>query len=122
MVIRLLHYWPRVDSVKEGIFLEEVEDILGVINAKEFAQIQEQLFRQLAKSIVSPHHQVALRALSFWNNERFCILVKDNITAILPIMFTSIYQNSKSHWNKYYYYLFIDVLIAHSINAGLSRA
>lgn len=44
--------------------------------------------------------QVAERALYFWNNEYFCNLVSDNVDTILPIMFASLYENSKGHWNR----------------------
>ncbi|XP_040923492.1 serine/threonine-protein phosphatase 2A 56 kDa regulatory subunit delta isoform isoform X1 [Betta splendens] len=44
--------------------------------------------------------QVAERALYYWNNEYIMSLISDNAAKILPIMFPSLYKNSKSHWNK----------------------
>nr|CAD7440643.1 unnamed protein product [Timema bartmani] len=43
---------------------------------------------------------VAERALYYWNNEYIMSLISDNAGEILPIMFPSLYRNSKSHWNK----------------------
>ncbi|KAG8272946.1 Serine/threonine-protein phosphatase 2A 56 kDa regulatory subunit delta isoform [Homalodisca vitripennis] len=43
---------------------------------------------------------VAERALYYWNNEYIMSLISDNAAVILPIMFPSLYRNSKSHWNK----------------------
>lgn len=83
------------------MFLNEVEDIFEVMDPAEFAKVQEPLFHQLAKSVASPHFQVAERALYFWNNEYFCNLVSDNVEIILPIMFAPLYENSKGHWNRY---------------------
>lgn len=83
------------------MFLNEVEDIFEVMDPAEFAKVQEPLFHQLAKSVASPHFQVAERALYFWNNEYFCNLVSDNVDIILPIMFAPLYENSKGHWNRY---------------------
>ena len=83
------------------MFLNEVEDIFEVMDPAEFAKVQEPLFNQLAKSVASPHFQVAERALYFWNNEYFCNLVSDNVEVILPIMFAPLYENSKGHWNRY---------------------
>ncbi|KAI7204410.1 Serine/threonine-protein phosphatase 2A 56 kDa regulatory subunit delta, partial [Hortaea werneckii] len=80
--------------------LNEVEDIFEVMDPAEFAKVQEPLFNQLAKSVASPHFQVAERALYFWNNEYFCNLVSDNVDVILPIMFAPLYENSKGHWNR----------------------
>jgi len=45
--------------------------------------------------------QVAERALYYWNNEYIMSLISDNAADILPIMFPSLYRNSKSHWNKW---------------------
>ena len=82
------------------MFLNEVEDIFEVMDPGEFAKVQEPLFQQLAKSVASPHFQVAERALYFWNNEYFCNLISDNVEVILPIMFQPLYENSKGHWNR----------------------
>ncbi|KAK0282597.1 serine/threonine-protein phosphatase 2A 56 kDa regulatory subunit delta isoform [Friedmanniomyces endolithicus] len=100
VVLGLLRYWPKVNSTKEVMFLNEVEDIFEVMDPAEFAKVQEPLFNQLAKSVASPHFQVAERALYFWNNEYFCNLVSDNVDVILPIMFAPLYENSKGHWNR----------------------
>ncbi|KAL2162728.1 hypothetical protein VTH06DRAFT_6564 [Thermothelomyces fergusii] len=100
VVLGLLRFWPKVNSTKEVMFLNEVEDIFEVMDPAEFAKVQEPLFHQLAKSVASPHFQVAERALYFWNNEYFCNLVSDNVDVILPIMFAPLYENSKGHWNR----------------------
>uniref|UniRef100_A0A2I2ZFP0 Serine/threonine-protein phosphatase 2A 56 kDa regulatory subunit n=1 Tax=Gorilla gorilla gorilla TaxID=9595 RepID=A0A2I2ZFP0_GORGO len=85
---------------KEVMFLNELEEILDVIEPSEFVKIMEPLFRQLAKCVSSPHFQVAERALYYWNNEYIMSLISDNAAKILPIMFPSLYRNSKTHWNK----------------------
>jgi ABC-type cobalamin transport system ATPase subunit len=54
----LLRYWPKVNSPKEVMFLNEVEEILDVIEAAEFQKIMEPLFQQLARCINSQHFQV----------------------------------------------------------------
>ena len=47
-------------NVLQVMILGEVEEILEVVDAKNFKVIAEPLFQQLAKSIVSPHFQVSL--------------------------------------------------------------
>lgn len=59
VVLGLLRYWPKVNSTKEVMFLNEVEDIFEVMDPQEFAKVQEPLFQQLAKSVASPHFQVS---------------------------------------------------------------
>ncbi len=110
------------------MFLNELEEILDVIEPSEFVKVMEPLFRQLAKCVSSPHFQVcwtlkhtsaeavvserisglcsccpqvAERALYYWNNEYIMSLISDNAARILPIMFPSLYRNSKTHWNKW---------------------
>lgn len=77
VVLGLLRYWPKVNSTKEVMFLNEVEDIFEVMDPAEFAKVQEPLFNQLAKSVASPHFQVwtsitsHLRsALTLWYRSR----------------------------------------------------
>ncbi|KAJ1309869.1 hypothetical protein OPQ81_006633 [Rhizoctonia solani] len=96
----LLRYWPKVNSPKEVMFLNEVEEVLDVIDPGEFVKIQEPLFRQLARCVNSQHFQVAERALYYWNNEYIVNLMGDNIGVILPLVFPALYQNSKTHWNR----------------------
>lgn len=119
VVLGLLRYWPKVNSTKEVMFLNEVEDIFEVMDPAEFAKVQEPLFHQLAKSVASPHFQVAERALYFWNNEYFCNLVSDNVEIILPIMFAPLYENSKGHWNRYGFH--VDSARLRSEEANRSR-
>jgi serine/threonine-protein phosphatase 2A regulatory subunit B' len=59
VVLGLLRYWPKVNSTKEVMFLNEVEDIFEVMDPGEFVKVQEPLFHQLAKSVASPHFQVS---------------------------------------------------------------
>ncbi|CAO1423771.1 unnamed protein product [Diamesa serratosioi] len=96
----LLKYWPKTCSQKEAMFLGEIEEILDVIEPPQFTKIQEQLFRQIAKCVSSPHFQVAERALYFWNNEYAMSLIEDNNSVIMPIMFPALYRISKEHWNQ----------------------
>ena len=101
VLLGLLKYWPKVNSPKEVMFLNEVEEVLDVIDPLEFQKCQVALFHQLARCINSQHFQVAERALYYWNNEYIVNLMSDNINVILPIIFPALYQNSKSHWNRY---------------------
>ncbi|KAJ7172549.1 armadillo-type protein [Mycena filopes] len=100
VMMGLLKYWPKVNSPKEVMFLNEVEEVLDVTDPVEFQKIQVPLFQQLARCINSQHFQVAERALLYWNNEYVVNLMSDNLAVILPIVFPALYTNSKSHWNR----------------------
>lgn len=60
--------------------------------------------------------QVAERALYYWNNEYIMSLISDNAADILPIMFPSLYRNSKSHWNKWVCSQNIIVCVANGVH------
>ncbi|KAF9975127.1 hypothetical protein BGZ73_001342 [Actinomortierella ambigua] len=96
----LLRFWPKVNSSKEVMFLNEIEEILDVIDPVEFVKIEVPLFTQIARCVSSANFQVAERALYYWNNEYIVSLIHDNANEILPIMFQALYKNSKSHWNR----------------------
>ena len=96
----VLRNWPKINSPKEVLLLNEVEEILDVIEPEEFVKIMHPLFTKLARCVSSPHFQVAERALYFWNNEYLMSLVNENAAQLIPTMFPSLYKNSKSHWNR----------------------
>lgn len=100
VILGLLRYWPKVNSPKEVMFLNEIEEVLDVINPQEFVKIQTPLFQQISRCVSSPHFQVAERALYYWNNEYIINLMGENANVILPIVFSSLYKNSKTHWNR----------------------
>eukprot|EP00158_Paraphelidium_tribonemae_P005414 Partr_v1_DN27321_c0_g1_i8_m46381 putative Protein phosphatase 2A regulatory B subunit (B56 family) len=96
----ILRYWPKVNSPKEVMFLNEMEEILDIMEPTEFVKIEVPLFKQISRCVSSPHFQVSERALYYWNNEYIVNLMGENASVILPIIFASLYRNSKSHWNR----------------------
>nr|AAB38372.1 Rts1p [Saccharomyces cerevisiae] len=92
VVMGLLRYWPKINSTKEIMFLNEIEDIFEVIEPLEFIKVEVPLFVQLRKCISSPHFQVAEKVLSYWNNEYFLNLCIENAEVILPIIFPALYE------------------------------
>ncbi|KAJ1344474.1 hypothetical protein BSLG_001034 [Batrachochytrium salamandrivorans] len=121
VVVGLLRFWPKVNSPKEVMFLNECEEILDVMEPQEFFKIQAPLFQQIARCVSSPHFQVAERALYYWNNDYITNLISDNVNAILPIMFSALYRNSKTHWNRTIHGLVYNALkLFMEMNASLS--
>ncbi|KAI9189672.1 serine/threonine-protein phosphatase 2A 56 kDa regulatory subunit delta isoform [Blastocladiella emersonii ATCC 22665] len=100
VITGLLRFWPKMNSPKEVMFINEIEEILDIVDPHEFQKIQVPLFTHIAKCVSSQHFQVAERALYLWNNEYIVNLISENVAVILPIMFSSLYRNSKSHWNR----------------------
>ena len=50
--------WPKVSMAKEALFLGELEEVIDVMQPREFGKLQGVMFHQLARSIKSNHYQV----------------------------------------------------------------
>lgn len=100
VVTGLLRYWPKVNSTKEVMFLNEIEEILDIVEVQEFQKITCPLFTKLSQCVASPHFQVSERALYYWNNEYVVSMMAENIKVIMPLIFPTLYKTSKTHWNK----------------------
>lgn len=98
----LIKVWPKRNSPRsqEIMFLNEIEEIMDIIEPEEFTRIIDVLFKKLAHCVSSQHFQVAERALYFWNNEYFMKHVKENANAVIPLIFDSLFINSRTHWNR----------------------
>ncbi|BBN00457.1 serine/threonine-protein phosphatase 2A regulatory subunit B' [Marchantia polymorpha subsp. ruderalis] len=100
-VIRgLLKYWPVTNSQKEVLFLGELEEVLEATQAAEFQRCMVPLFRQIGRCLNSAHFQVAERALFLWNNDHIVSLVAQNRQVVLPLIFSALERNTRSHWNQ----------------------
>lgn len=96
----LLRFWPKICSAKEVMFLNELEEIMDNMDQAEFDRVKVMIFTQLAKCMASPHFQVAERVMYFWNNENMLALTATSSDTLIPIIFPSLYKNSRTHWNK----------------------
>eukprot|EP00039_Didymoeca_costata_P018607 m.334175 g.334175 ORF g.334175 m.334175 type:complete len:560 (-) comp17306_c0_seq1:90-1769(-) len=96
----ILRQWPKVNSPKEVLLLNEIDEILEVVEPEEFGKIMVALFEKLSDCISSPHFQVSERALYFWHNDYLMSLVNENAAVLIPQMFPALYKNSKGHWNR----------------------
>lgn len=92
VIMGLLRYWPKINSPKEVMFLNEIEDIFEVMEPNEFLKIQIPLFAQFSKCISLPHFQVSEKVLCYWLNEYFLTLITENAEVVLPIIFALLYE------------------------------
>ena len=71
--------WPWSCSIKQVLFLNELEEILELLGADQLGQISKTLFFNLSRCLDSDHFQVVERALFLWNNEH---LVKSGFLSL----------------------------------------
>ncbi|XP_071698166.1 serine/threonine protein phosphatase 2A 57 kDa regulatory subunit B' kappa isoform-like [Rutidosis leptorrhynchoides] len=96
----LLKIWPVTNSQKQLMFLSELEELLEMIHTDEFEKIMVPLFRCINCCLRSSHFQVAERAHFLWNNEHILHLIMCNRQVIIPLVFSSLEQNSQNHWSR----------------------
>lgn len=110
VITGLLRIWPAVNSNKELLFLNELEELLELTQPEEFEIMLKPLFKRLALSIGSPRFQIAERALFVWHNEYISSLIADYRREVLPIIFPALQENSRNHWNQTVSTLILNVL------------
>lgn len=94
-----LKFWPKTDSSKELLFLQEFEELLELTPDTEFQLIIKPVCERLAQCVGSSHFQIAERTLFFWQNEYIYRLCSENREKVLPILYPVLYGNSQYHWN-----------------------
>lgn len=100
MLLRsILQIWPNSLSVKQVLFLDEVEEILAITKSAEFQKVQKELIRRLALCIVSPQSQVAERVLALWKNDTIVKLFFNNRQGVFPTVIRSLNKIQKTHWH-----------------------
>jgi serine/threonine-protein phosphatase 2A regulatory subunit B' len=60
VLLALFKIWPKFNSPKEVLIIQEFEEILELLTPETFAKIREPLAQQLARCVSSPHFQVCL--------------------------------------------------------------
>lgn len=100
VIMGLLKYWPVTNCGKEVLFLGELKEVLEAMLPEEFQRCMVPLFRQIRRCLISPHFQVAERALYLWNNEHIVGLIAQNRQVILPLIFEALGKNIEGHWNQ----------------------
>ena len=76
----LLKYWPITNSVKEVMFLGELEAALEATHNTEFQRFMVPLFHQIARCVNSSHFQVM--QMHFCHFFLCCIFSKSAVTFV----------------------------------------
>ncbi|PUZ71765.1 hypothetical protein GQ55_2G340400 [Panicum hallii var. hallii] len=103
VVTGILRHWPVTNCQKEVLLIEELEEILEVIDPKQFQKLAVPVCSRIARCVSSCSSQVAERALYVWNNERFLELATSSpgvMERILPAFVASVEGNLERHWSK----------------------
>ncbi|KAJ1290640.1 hypothetical protein BS78_02G260200 [Paspalum vaginatum] len=103
VVTGILRRWPVTNCQKEVLLIEELEEIIDVLQPKQFQNLAVPICSRIARCVSSCSSQVAERALYVWNNERFLELATSSpgvMEKILPAFVASVESNLETHWSK----------------------
>lgn len=92
IITSILRYWPKTNSHKEVLYINELEELLDVLDPTLFAVAMVPVFTRIAACVSSPHFQVAERALSLWNNPYIQSLISEHADTLLPILFVPLFR------------------------------
>ena len=96
----LIRHWPLTHTRKEVMFLNELEELVDLVEAKDSKKVALPVFKQVARSTRSLHFQVAERGLYYWHNQKVVSLFEQNRDLLMPVFVEVVYENIKTHWNS----------------------
>jgi len=96
----LLRYWPFANSVKETLFLTELQEVLEVCEVDKIDGLVIKLFKRIVKCIGGIHLQVADRAMCFFENDYFLNVLKNYKDKTFPMLVPVIVDLAENHWHK----------------------
>lgn len=116
VIENLLKIWPKTDSPKAILFLNEIEEIFNIMEPEEFQETMIPLMSKLAVCVSSLNHLIAIAALDMLQTGNimfFLDVIRENSEIVLPIMLPGLCENKeKPHWN---------VMIREKTNDALDR-
>lgn len=100
IIASIIRYWPKTCSHKEVMFIDAIDDYLGMIGPLDFANIPELIFSHLARVVKSPHTEVADHALNLFTNRHMLSLIRPHNGLIMSIMLPALIDVTKDHWSQ----------------------
>ena len=95
----LLRYWPFANSVKETLFLAELQEVLEVCEVDKIEYLIPRLFKRIVKCIGGIHLQVADRAMCYFENDYFVNILKTYKEKTCPMLVPIIVELAENHWH-----------------------
>ncbi|GJD12837.1 Serine/threonine protein phosphatase 2A 59 kDa regulatory subunit B' eta isoform [Galdieria sulphuraria] len=96
---RLCSTWPKYNSMKQILYINEVEIVLQSVTESVFAKISKSVWLELLNCTCCPHFQVAERAISLWNDTRLVKMMAAYRKELLITLNDSIDNVIERHWS-----------------------
>eukprot|EP00040_Diaphanoeca_grandis_P031199 m.186229 g.186229 ORF g.186229 m.186229 type:complete len:475 (+) comp32259_c2_seq2:345-1769(+) len=95
----LLRYWPKCNSTKEVMFLNEIDELIDVMEPSTFDELTPIIFKRVGKCCKSIHFQVAERSMYFFNNTKMIEQIETHHVELIPVLVPTLLHQQKSHWS-----------------------
>ena len=100
IVKKMIRFWPKQNSRKEMLMLNELEEFITDVSQEIFVPIAEIVAKQLARCVQSDHFQIAQRSVQMFENSTVLELLQMNSEIMYPILIPAMSKNLTKHWNR----------------------
>lgn len=97
---RLCSTWPKCDSMKQVLYINEVEIVLQSATESVFSNISRLFWLQLSSCTCCPHFQVAERVLCLLDDARLVKMLAECNKELLITLVESLDKAIEQHWCK----------------------
>lgn len=94
----ILKYWPRTQSAKAVMFLNELEEFLEMVTEPDFESVMVPVFKRLAAGYTNCHFQLAERSLIVTYNATIFSMASHHADQLLPIVLPAL-KAAQQHWH-----------------------
>jgi serine/threonine-protein phosphatase 2A regulatory subunit B' len=96
----LLRYWPFGNSVKEGLFIDELNCVLEFHEVPDLEELVPSIMKRVFLCISGPHLQVSDRSMLFFEKEYFLTMVRNYKHIAFPLFVPIVVELAETHWYK----------------------
>ncbi|VDK32365.1 unnamed protein product [Taenia asiatica] len=94
----ILKYWPKTQSAKAVMFLNELEEFLEMTTEADFESVMVPVFKRLAAGYTNCHFQLAERSLIVTYNATIFSMAAHHADQLLPIVLPAL-KAALQHWH-----------------------
>lgn len=99
MLKNLIHFWPQINSTKQGVFLNHISIIAPLTNPDDLYPLFPSIFSLILQSLKSSNYKVNLACLKIISDQSFNYLFS-NQPMILDSELFELVESLQNHWNN----------------------
>ena len=98
----LLKFWPFANSIKEILFISEVQEVIEVCVCipDDFKPMVPRVFKKVAQCLSSDNLQTTDRMMWLFDNKMFLRIIEVNKEVAFPLLVPLVHKLSKKHWQQ----------------------